>query len=386
VMAFWGAPVHRSIDPHLTVLTALKMQSELCCLNQRRRKLGKGEWAEGRLEVADGTREPIPAAWTLDLRRFRARLVADDLGLRELYWVCRGGPVERHRTDPFTEDQSFELAELRNLSRAGLRRLRQIAARLDELPDATRSVGSDPARLRRVAVLAVGLSLLLAALLVVAAAAVDGTAPDLVHRSLRAFGVLAHPVLVPTLALGAYLRRLFAPRAPEAAAPVRRELSSEEAASAWNRSAPHLLAVWTLAALCVLLLTAGRLIAARDLGPLALVDDFSGYCLVVLWILTPLSYARDTPSAIGAGFEAGLTLVVALFVLKVTLFATHFATSIFWSAVGWAVPVAIPDWIRAPFDLLAAIGAELFFFTLFLGYTWAKAREHFGRWATVPRA
>ena len=41
VMAFWGVPVRRVIDPHLTVLTALKMQAELHCLNDRRRKLGK---------------------------------------------------------------------------------------------------------------------------------------------------------------------------------------------------------------------------------------------------------------------------------------------------------------------------------------------------------
>lgn len=47
VMAFWGVPVHRSIDPHLTVLTALKMQSELSCLNERRRKLGKGRLGLG---------------------------------------------------------------------------------------------------------------------------------------------------------------------------------------------------------------------------------------------------------------------------------------------------------------------------------------------------
>lgn len=41
VMAFWGVPVRRSIDPHLTVMTAIKLQAELACLNERRDKLGK---------------------------------------------------------------------------------------------------------------------------------------------------------------------------------------------------------------------------------------------------------------------------------------------------------------------------------------------------------
>ncbi len=41
VMAFWGVPVRRSIDSHLTVLAAVKLQAELHCLNERRRKLGK---------------------------------------------------------------------------------------------------------------------------------------------------------------------------------------------------------------------------------------------------------------------------------------------------------------------------------------------------------
>lgn len=47
VMAFWGVPARRVIDPHLTVMTALKMQAEVHCLNERRRKLGKAELGLG---------------------------------------------------------------------------------------------------------------------------------------------------------------------------------------------------------------------------------------------------------------------------------------------------------------------------------------------------
>lgn len=47
VMAFWGVPVRRSIDPHLAVLTALKLQVELFALNERRRRLNKPELGLG---------------------------------------------------------------------------------------------------------------------------------------------------------------------------------------------------------------------------------------------------------------------------------------------------------------------------------------------------
>ena len=141
--------------------------------------------------------------------------------------------------------------------------------------------------------------------------------------------------------------------------------------------------MWILAGLSVLMLTVGRQATAGALYPVEIIDDATSSCLLVLWILTPLTYARDTASAIGSCIEAAITVVISLVVLKITMIVTAFVTSTFWSAIGWVVPFAIPDWIRVPFDALASIAAELFFFTLILGYTWTKARDHFGRWATV---
>ena len=352
-------------------------------LARRRKRLGAGEWGEGELERVDGARRPVPAAWCTDLRRYRARLLGEELGFKEFYWACRGGPVEVHRAELFGDDGDFELESVRALSQEGLRNMRQTAVGLDELAASAEAVGSDMRRFTRTAVLAAVASTVACALGFAVPFWLGSEPSTGVERALDLFGLVAHPVLLPAVIVGAYLRRYLGISSAGARTGERRELSTEEVASAWHATAPHLLAVWIVAAFAVLMLTVGKLAATGELGPVEIVDKFSSYCILLLWVLTPLTYARDTTSAVGSCVEAAFTAFVVLLVLKITMIATSAATHFFWTAFGWVVPFVVPEWIRAPFDALASIGAELFFFTLILGYTWTKTREHFGRWATV---
>ena len=100
---------------------------------------------------------------------------------------------------------------------------------------------------------------------------------------------------------------------------------------------------------------------------------------MALWILTPLTYARDYTSAFGACLEAAITVCIAIFVISLTLMITNFLTTLFWSILGSLLPFVIPIGITEPISALVDIAAELFLFSIVLGYSWTKTREHFGR-------
>jgi len=105
--------------------------------------------------------------------------------------------------------------------------------------------------------------------------------------------------------------------------------------------------------------------------------------MTALWALTPLSYARDRASAIGSCLEAALKVAVTIFVVKLTVFVTRIVTSLMWWALEGFFPLEVPERIKLIVGALAELSAEVALLAVLLGYTWTKAREHFGRWATV---
>ena len=343
-------------------------------LEAKRKRLGKGEWHAGELERVDENAEPIPGAWCTDLRRYRARMIGDALGLRSVYWASRGDAIEEHQVEPFSDEDTFELDQIRHLSQGGLRQIAQAAARFGEIDRAAEAAESDTSRLTRIAVVTVGLACLFAACSLIGWAFL----PQFRELSglRRAVGLLAHPALLPTLLIGVYLR------GPFAGGGTRRELSHPEATHAWHESSPHLLAVWAILCASVLALTVGQLAWRNNLDPIALADFSTTYAIGALWILTPLSYARDRASAIGAFIEGAITVFVAVFVTEIAMLAINLATGILWGIVGGIVPFEIPEWIRALTDVLTNLAGEFAFFSLVVGYTWSKAQQHHGRWAT----
>jgi hypothetical protein len=130
-------------------------------------------------------------------------------------------------------------------------------------------------------------------------------------------------------------------------------------------------------------LTLGKLIAQGGLEVSDLADDFTTYLLITLWVMTSLTYARDFSTGLAAAIEAAVTVFVSVIAIKISLAFAGMGTRILWSILGGFVPFGIPDWIRQPVNALIETGAALGLLVLFLGYTWTKAREHFGRWATV---
>ena len=285
-------------------------------VEKRRKKLGEGEWYQGELETSDTDGALIPAAYTFDLRRYKARVIAESLGLQHFYWGCREGKIEVHQVEPFDKDEPFDLGSIRAVSKKGLRDLRRAAFDLPRLPESVAAVGGDMVRLGSVAMVVIGIAL---AFIVVAA---FGHATPVIPEGESVSWTWTllllplHPVILPTLAMGWYLRRHLLGGDET----VRRELTRDEAGKAWNESAPHLLAVWIIILSGVLLLTFARLMAKDELSAVALVDKAATSGLIALWVITPLTYARDMPSAIGSSIEAAITVVVSVFVMKMTMF------------------------------------------------------------------
>ena len=344
---------------------------------KKRLKLDEGDWREGEIEAAGEGDDAIPAVYALDVRRDRARLVADKLGVKRFFWARRGEKLEVYEVDSIDSDEAFDFDSMRAISSVGRRELARTLLDYGRLGESSAEVGSNAMRLASVAALVVGGSIVVAVL----------TAMGLIHGGedearggVRLFVRLAtHPMVLPPLAVALYLRRHLVPDDADSG----RELTRDEARRAWHAGAPHMLAVWGIVAASVVILTAGRLGAKGELTPVELVDDSTTACLVAFWMLSPLTYARDMGSAIGECFEVAITVVISVFVLRLTMIVTRLMTLAFWAIVGSLLPFVVPDWIKDPISATAKIGADLFLFAILLGYAWEKAREHFARSATA---
>ncbi|MEM7309959.1 MAG: hypothetical protein AAF682_25010 [Planctomycetota bacterium] len=339
-------------------------------LEQRRRSL-EGDWRDAELLPADGP--AIPAAYAFGLRRYRAWLVAEKLGVPEYYWACRGEAIEVHG-QPFEED-GFEFRDIRRAARAGRRELVRTALELHRLPESLAAVGGSVARLRGVAAAVLAASVVA----VLIGFFLDGRA-DRLGDPWGSWFPLVLPILLPPLAVGLYLRRHLA------AGEALRELARDEVDRAWYESAPHMLAAWGITLGGVALWTAACQLAWDAFDPLSFLEDFCRNSVIALWVLTPWTYARDAGSAAGASFEAGFTALISLFVFKLTLFFADIASDALWWLARRIAFFELPLWLRQVVNVVADVGAELTVLAIFLGYTWTKAHEHFGRWATVRAA
>lgn len=344
-------------------------------LKKRRAKLKAGEWHEGELV----RKEPAPAvaAWRFDLPRAEARSIAEELGLEEFYWACAGSTVEAHPAEMFSCDDAFDLDQIRVRSREGLKDMLHTALEMSCLAKAARAAGSTLTRFRWTAALV---------LFVASAVSTLTLAPSpwySVEELPRLADILIHPVLIPTVLFGIYLRRNLIPSTEDSASTRIRELDRKEGATKWAEVAPHELAVWIVLATCVSLLTLTHLLVTGELTAIRFVEDLVPGILVALWLLTPIAYSPDLSSVVGGCIEAVINLALAIFTIKLTLALTNFMAGLLWGVLTTLIPIEFAEWIKEPFEAITTIMAELLLGALFVGYRWSKAQEYHGRWATM---
>ncbi|HIG27297.1 MAG TPA: hypothetical protein EYQ50_05680 [Verrucomicrobiales bacterium] len=186
-------------------------------------------------------------------------------------------------------------------------------------------------------------------------------------------------MLLPTLFAGLYLRRLLVLGGTEG----RSGVADHEKEALWQSSAPHLLAVWTLVIGGIGLLNGAEVMSAGELSLSGWLEDCVVDATLSLWILTALVHSRKLEAAIGPAIAIMFTVFFCIIALKFALYFTRFLVDFGWSFLFSLVGVNIPEWLKNLVDELVEMGAQLFFFSIMLGYGWVNARRQFLSWVTV---
>lgn len=183
---------------------------------------------------------------------------------------------------------------------------------------------------------------------------------------------LLHPVLLPAVALGLYLRGNVGYQAERRHRA--REGTRAQALAMWDEAAPQVVVVYALAALAVALLSLARL-RGEEFGEEVWVEDTARSLVVCAWVLSPIAHTERLRDALGPAFESAIGAIVSLLVMQITLWLSSMGASILVAILKALLPLP-----PAPIEgvgVLLEIAAELGFLGLMLGYTYEKEREHF---------
>lgn len=335
---------------------------------RRKKKIPDG-WKEfGTLHTGQEGVPSVPAVIVFDRDRLSAKAVVESTGLEQLYWAGRSAGLAAYSTKMIDDSEFSDLSAVRRHAGKGLGDMLRALRNYSKLDTGLRMVGGGARQLR----------FLLASLVTVGAGACLLVAYGSGLEPFHPPG-LVHPILIPFLIAGLYLRRLCVPRDPT----DRREIAAAEVKEAWRGFAPHLLAVWIAVLIGVGLLTGAATMAEGSVSVTAWLEDFAVNATITLWILTPLVYSRRLSDAIGPILEVGITVFFSVVMLKITLYfipqGFHFGFD-FLSSI---LRLEIADWLVGWINNVVEIAAGLFFLTIMLGYGWVKAREQFVSWVPV---
>jgi hypothetical protein len=173
--------------------------------------------------------------------------------------------------------------------------------------------------------------------------------------------------------VGVYLRALM-----KKAETQTRDFTASEAEDNWTLVAPHLLALWGLCYMAVLLLTWLQAVPSADLPFLGRTSGVSTSFIVCVWMLLPIAHSRDVESLFSSAFESGITALVSIFTIKISLYVTNLITDAIWKVVA-LVPFDILETLQRIINGIINFGAEVFFLAVLLGYAWSRTRQQFMR-------
>ena len=156
-----------------------------------------------------------------------------------------------------------------------------------------------------------------------------------------------------------------------------RDFTAAEAEENWDLVAPHLLALWALCYLAVLALTWLQTVHSTDLPFLGRTDGVSTSFIICVWMLLPIAHSHDVESLFGSAFESGITALVSIFTIKLSLYLTNLFTDLLLGLVASFVPFDIPEALQQVISAVINIGAEVFFLAVLLGYAWSRTRQQF---------
>lgn len=350
----------------LAKLTGKKRRSGSRASALRRKKvLPDGNWIDGELRNSDNG-ESVPGVLGFDMRRRDARAIAESVGVKHFVWGAHGAPVEEHFTKILEDDDAYSWSAARWQALYGLRDIFDTAVDMRQLPRAVEESQTTMQRFRQLVVLVLG-GAIVAGLL---QGALRGTQGWLETVAMIAL----YPPIMPAVFVGVYLRALM-----KKAESQGRDFTAKEAEDNWVLVAPHLLALWALCYVAVLALTLLQTVPGTDVGMLGDTSGVSTSFIICVWMLLPIAHSRGVNSLVSSAFESGITALLSIFMIKLTLYLTNLVTDALWGLVASLVPFSIPEVLQRLITGIINVGAEVFFLAVLLGYAWSRTRQQFMR-------
>jgi len=332
---------------------------------RKKAKLPEGNWFDGELRNSEDG-ETVPGVLAFDIRRRDAREIAEKAGVKQFMWGTHGAPVEGHFTKIFEDDNAYSWSSARRRAFGGLKDLYVTAVNMRHLPRAVEESQTTMDRFRQLVYWVLGLAL----------------AAGFLHMVLlgseswftNITRIVFYPFVMPAVLVGVYLRALM-----KKAETQNRDFTASEAEDNWTLVAPHLLALWGLCYMAVLLLTWLQGVSSADLAFLGRSSGVSTFFIVCVWMLLPIAHSRGVESLFASAFESGITAIVSIFTIKLSLYVTNLITDAIWQVAAQLVPFDIPENLQRIINGIINLGAEVFFLAVLLGYAWSRTRKQFMR-------
>ena len=332
---------------------------------KKKEKLPDGTWLDGELRnTEDG--EIVPGVLGFDIRRRDARAIADKVGVKQFVWGAHGVPTEEHFTKIFEDGDAYSWSLARRRALDGLQDVCASAVDIRQLPRAVEESQTTMDSFRQLVYLVLGVAIV-AGLLLMALVGTQGWVTNIIR-------IAFYPPVMPAVFVGVYLRALM-----KKAEAQSRDFTAAEAADNWTLVAPHLLALWVLCYVAVLLLTLLQTVPSTELPFLGRTSGVSTSFIICVWMLLPIAQSRGLDSLFSSALESGITAVVSIFMIKLSLFVTNLITDALWGVLASLVPFGIPEALQRIISGIINVGAEVFFMAVLLGYAWSRTRQQFMR-------
>ena len=333
--------------------------------HKKKKKLPEGKWLDGKLRNAEDG-ETVPGVLAFDIRRRDARAIAEKVGIKQFVWGAHGAPVEEHSTKIFEDDDAYSWNSARRRALDGLQDLFGTAVDIRQLPQAVEESQTTMERFRQLVYLVIGLAFVAGFLQMVLLET---------ESWLKNFTrIVFYPSVMPAVLVGVYLRALM-----KKAEAQSRDFTAAEAEGNWPLVAPHLLALWGLCYVAVLLLTWLQTLPSTDLPFLGRSSGVSTSFIICVWMLLPIAHSRGVDSLFSSAIESGITAVLSIFMIKLSLYLTNLLTDALWSVAASILPFDIPEALQRIINAIINVGAEVFFLAVLLGYAWSRTRQQFMR-------
>jgi hypothetical protein len=334
-------------------------------LARKKAKLPEGNWFDGKLRnTEDG--QTVAGVLAFDIRRRDAREIAETVGVKQFVWGAHGAPVEEHVTKIYEDDDAYSWNSARRRALGGLKDIFVTFADIRQLPRAVAESQTTMERFWQLVYWVIGLAFVAGFLQL----ALLGTDSGFTYVTRVAF----YPSVMPAVLVGVYLRALM-----KKAEAQSRDFTAAEAEDNWTLVAPHLLALWGLCCIAVLLLTWLQTVPSTDLPFLGRSSGVSTSFIICVWMLLPIAHSRGVQSLFSSAVESGITALVSIFTIKLSLYVTNMATDVMWEIVAAIIPLHIPEALQQIINSVIHFGAEVFFLVVLLGYAWSRTRQQFMR-------